>query len=139
MIDLCLIFVNWFSLEGFLVGNSSVHLFFVSRAYVFFCIFLILDSVIISSICARWKLLCLLKIDSWSVSSFCILFLLLADILISLELPCLIVYYKCSGTLPREPMPSNVTVRLPTLEDLDAYALEQWEVILSDFSPMKSY
>ncbi|XP_028775560.1 general transcription and DNA repair factor IIH subunit TFB2 isoform X2 [Neltuma alba] len=34
------------------------------------------------------------------------------------------------GTLPREPMPSNITVRLPTLEDLEAYALEQWECFL---------
>ncbi|KOM49049.1 hypothetical protein LR48_Vigan07g275300 [Vigna angularis] len=32
------------------------------------------------------------------------------------------------GTLPRESMPSNITVRLPTLENLEAYALEQWEV-----------
>ena len=40
----------------------------------------------------------------------------------------IIVYNKYRGTLPREPMPSNITVRLPTLEDLDAYALEQWEV-----------
>ncbi|KAK9085218.1 hypothetical protein Sjap_025629 [Stephania japonica] len=32
-----------------------------------------------------------------------------------------------SGALPREPMPSNITVRLPTLEELDVYALEQWE------------
>ncbi|GAV77919.1 Tfb2 domain-containing protein, partial [Cephalotus follicularis] len=31
------------------------------------------------------------------------------------------------GVLPREPMPSNVTVRLPSLQDLEAYALEQWE------------
>ncbi|KAF8409283.1 hypothetical protein HHK36_005357 [Tetracentron sinense] len=35
-----------------------------------------------------------------------------------------------SGVLPREPMPSNVTVRLPSLEDLEAYALEQWECFL---------
>ncbi|XAR59606.1 hypothetical protein NMG60_11015498 [Bertholletia excelsa] len=34
------------------------------------------------------------------------------------------------GILPREPMPSNVTVRLPTLEDLEAYAAEQWECFL---------
>ncbi|XP_054803641.1 general transcription and DNA repair factor IIH subunit TFB2 [Prosopis cineraria] len=34
------------------------------------------------------------------------------------------------GTLPREPMPSNITVRLPSLEDLEAYALEQWECFL---------
>ncbi|XP_022724545.1 RNA polymerase II transcription factor B subunit 2-like isoform X2 [Durio zibethinus] len=31
------------------------------------------------------------------------------------------------GILPREPMPSNVTARLPTLEELDAYAHGQWE------------
>ncbi|XP_020525409.1 RNA polymerase II transcription factor B subunit 2 isoform X2 [Amborella trichopoda] len=35
-----------------------------------------------------------------------------------------------SGTLSREPMPSSVTVRLPTLEELDAYALQQWECFL---------
>lgn len=34
------------------------------------------------------------------------------------------------GTLPRESMPSNITVRLPTLEDLETYALEQWECFL---------
>ncbi|GER26888.1 transcription factor-related [Striga asiatica] len=34
------------------------------------------------------------------------------------------------GVLPREPMPSNITVRLPSLEDLDAYALKQWESFL---------
>ncbi|TXG47373.1 hypothetical protein EZV62_026667 [Acer yangbiense] len=34
------------------------------------------------------------------------------------------------GALPREPMPSNVTVRLPTLEELEAYALGQWECFL---------
>lgn len=34
------------------------------------------------------------------------------------------------GVLPREPMPSNITVRLPSLEDLDAYALQQWECFL---------
>ncbi|CAA6655661.1 unnamed protein product [Spirodela intermedia] len=39
-------------------------------------------------------------------------------------------YLIHGGTLPREPMPSNVTVRLPTLEDLDAYAIEQWECFL---------
>ncbi|MQL88633.1 hypothetical protein Taro_021190 [Colocasia esculenta] len=39
-------------------------------------------------------------------------------------------YLVSGGSLPREPMPSNVTVRLPTLEDLDAYALEQWESFL---------
>lgn len=35
-------------------------------------------------------------------------------------------YY--SGVLPREPMPSTITVRLPSSADLDAYASEQWEV-----------
>ncbi|KAE8716937.1 putative rnf5 [Hibiscus syriacus] len=34
------------------------------------------------------------------------------------------------GILPREPMPPNVIARLPTLEELDAYALEQWECFL---------
>lgn len=34
-----------------------------------------------------------------------------------------------SGTLPRESMPSTVTGRLPSLEDLEAYALNQWEVV----------
>ncbi|KAG5528153.1 hypothetical protein RHGRI_028930 [Rhododendron griersonianum] len=33
-----------------------------------------------------------------------------------------------SGVLPREPMPSTITVRLPSLEDLEAYAAEQWEL-----------
>lgn len=33
-----------------------------------------------------------------------------------------------SGVLPREPMPTNITVRLPSSEDLDAYAAQQWEV-----------
>ncbi|KAJ6806086.1 RNA polymerase II transcription factor B subunit 2 isoform X1 [Iris pallida] len=39
-------------------------------------------------------------------------------------------YLVQGGTLPREPMPSNVTVRLPTIEELEAYALEQWECFL---------
>lgn len=34
------------------------------------------------------------------------------------------------GVLPREPMPSNITVRLPSLDDLEAYALGQWECFL---------
>ncbi|XP_075474231.1 LOW QUALITY PROTEIN: general transcription and DNA repair factor IIH subunit TFB2 [Primulina tabacum] len=34
------------------------------------------------------------------------------------------------GVLPREPMPSNIAVRLPSLEDLDSYALRQWECFL---------
>lgn len=32
--------------------------------------------------------------------------------------------------LAREPMPSNITVRLPSLEELEAYALDQWECFL---------
>ncbi|KAL4626773.1 general transcription and DNA repair factor IIH subunit TFB2 [Castanea sativa] len=32
--------------------------------------------------------------------------------------------------LPREPMPSNITVRLPSVEDLDVYAIGQWECFL---------
>ncbi|KAJ0966893.1 hypothetical protein J5N97_023810 [Dioscorea zingiberensis] len=39
-------------------------------------------------------------------------------------------YLVHGGSLPREPMPSSVTVRLPTAEDLEAYALEQWECFL---------
>ncbi|XP_008778436.1 general transcription and DNA repair factor IIH subunit TFB2 isoform X2 [Phoenix dactylifera] len=39
-------------------------------------------------------------------------------------------YLVFGGTLPREPMPLSVTVRLPTLEDLEVYALEQWECFL---------
>ncbi|KDO50848.1 hypothetical protein CISIN_1g040211mg, partial [Citrus sinensis] len=34
------------------------------------------------------------------------------------------------GALPREPMPSGITARLPTLEDLEAYAIGQWERFL---------
>ncbi|KAH6803837.1 transcription factor-like protein [Perilla frutescens var. frutescens] len=34
------------------------------------------------------------------------------------------------GASPREPMPSNVTVRLPSAEELDAYAVQQWEFFL---------
>ncbi|XP_044460906.1 general transcription and DNA repair factor IIH subunit TFB2 [Mangifera indica] len=34
------------------------------------------------------------------------------------------------GALPREPMPSNITVRLPSLEELEAYAVGQWECFL---------
>ncbi|KAK8992327.1 hypothetical protein V6N11_048411 [Hibiscus sabdariffa] len=34
------------------------------------------------------------------------------------------------GILPREPMPPNVIAILPTSEELDAYALEQWECFL---------
>lgn len=32
--------------------------------------------------------------------------------------------------LPREPMPSSITVRLPSSEELEAFALEQWECFL---------
>ncbi|XP_058083796.1 general transcription and DNA repair factor IIH subunit TFB2 isoform X3 [Magnolia sinica] len=39
-------------------------------------------------------------------------------------------YLVYGGALPREAMPSNITVRLPSLEDLEAYALEQWECFL---------
>ncbi|PIA44014.1 hypothetical protein AQUCO_01800227v1 [Aquilegia coerulea] len=39
-------------------------------------------------------------------------------------------YIVKGGVLPGEPMPSSITVRLPTLEELDAYALEQWECFL---------
>ncbi|XP_078427415.1 transcription factor-like protein [Wolffia australiana] len=39
-------------------------------------------------------------------------------------------YLVHGGNLPREPMPSSITVRLPTLEELDAYAVEQWECFL---------
>ncbi|XP_047337644.1 general transcription and DNA repair factor IIH subunit TFB2 [Impatiens glandulifera] len=34
------------------------------------------------------------------------------------------------GILPREAMASNITVRLPSLEELEAYAAEQWETFL---------
>ncbi|KAL9452534.1 hypothetical protein AB3S75_008344 [Citrus x aurantiifolia] len=34
------------------------------------------------------------------------------------------------GALPREPMPSGITARLPTLEDLEVYAIGQWECFL---------
>ncbi|PPD78419.1 hypothetical protein GOBAR_DD24656 [Gossypium barbadense] len=35
-----------------------------------------------------------------------------------------------TGIFPRELMPQSVTARLPTSEDLDAYAHEQWECFL---------
>ncbi|KAJ0081652.1 hypothetical protein Patl1_10776 [Pistacia atlantica] len=41
-----------------------------------------------------------------------------------------LLLYSLGGALPREPMPSNVTVRLPSLEELEAYALGQWECFL---------
>lgn len=34
------------------------------------------------------------------------------------------------GVLPREPMASNITVRLPSLAELEAYAAQQWECFL---------
>ncbi|CAI0407427.1 unnamed protein product [Linum tenue] len=34
------------------------------------------------------------------------------------------------GVLPREPMPPSLTGRLPSLEELEKYALEQWECFL---------
>nr|KAJ0213419.1 hypothetical protein LSAT_V11C400177860 [Lactuca sativa] len=34
------------------------------------------------------------------------------------------------GVLPREPMAANITVRLPSLEELDNYAGQQWECFL---------
>ncbi|KAF6155816.1 hypothetical protein GIB67_039147 [Kingdonia uniflora] len=37
--------------------------------------------------------------------------------------------YLKHGVVPRESMSSSITVRLPTSEELDAYALEQWEVM----------
>lgn len=39
-------------------------------------------------------------------------------------------YLVHGGALPREPMLSSITVRLPTAEELDAYALKQWECFL---------
>ncbi|KAK3016448.1 hypothetical protein RJ639_007803, partial [Escallonia herrerae] len=40
------------------------------------------------------------------------------------------LHWYRSGVLPREPMPSGVTARLPSLEDLDTYAHKQWESFL---------
>uniref|UniRef100_A0A0E0DK84 RNA polymerase II transcription factor B subunit 2 n=1 Tax=Oryza meridionalis TaxID=40149 RepID=A0A0E0DK84_9ORYZ len=39
-------------------------------------------------------------------------------------------YLVDGGSLPREPIPSSVTARLPTLAELEAFALEQWECFL---------
>ncbi|MCL7026080.1 hypothetical protein MKW94_021520 [Papaver nudicaule] len=39
-------------------------------------------------------------------------------------------YTAHGGVLPRESMSSSITVRLPTAEELDSYALEQWESFL---------
>lgn len=45
----------------------------------------------------------------------------------SLMIVC-IYWAFCSAILPREPMPSNITIRLPTSQELETYALQQWEV-----------
>ncbi|KAF3329257.1 general transcription factor IIH subunit 4 isoform X1 [Carex littledalei] len=39
-------------------------------------------------------------------------------------------YLISGGTLPREAMTLNAVVRLPSVEELDTYALEQWECFL---------
>ncbi|KAI3964626.1 hypothetical protein MKX01_020443 [Papaver californicum] len=39
-------------------------------------------------------------------------------------------YIAHGGVLPRESMSSSITVRLPSAEELDSYALEQWESFL---------
>ncbi|KAF3777628.1 RNA polymerase II transcription factor B subunit 2 [Nymphaea thermarum] len=39
-------------------------------------------------------------------------------------------YIVNGEAMPREPMPSSIVVRLPTLEELEAHALEQWENFL---------
>ncbi|KAJ4846570.1 RNA polymerase II transcription factor B 52 kDa subunit [Turnera subulata] len=39
-------------------------------------------------------------------------------------------HLKNGGVLPREAMPANVTARLPSLDELGQYALEQWERFL---------
>ncbi|KAG9441031.1 hypothetical protein H6P81_016885 [Aristolochia fimbriata] len=39
-------------------------------------------------------------------------------------------YLVYGGSLPREPMPTNITVRLPSPEELEAYAVDQWENFL---------
>uniref|UniRef100_A0A0E0PFT9 RNA polymerase II transcription factor B subunit 2 n=2 Tax=Oryza TaxID=4527 RepID=A0A0E0PFT9_ORYRU len=39
-------------------------------------------------------------------------------------------YLVDGGSLPREPIPSSVTARLPTLAELESFALEQWECFL---------
>ncbi|KAK4787591.1 hypothetical protein SAY86_011424 [Trapa natans] len=36
----------------------------------------------------------------------------------------------CGAILPREPMPSNITIRLPSSQELETYALQQWECFL---------
>uniref|UniRef100_A0ACD5YJ45 Uncharacterized protein n=1 Tax=Avena sativa TaxID=4498 RepID=A0ACD5YJ45_AVESA len=41
-----------------------------------------------------------------------------------------ITIFFCSGSLPRQPIPSSITGRLPTLTELENYALEQWECFL---------
>uniref|UniRef100_A0ACD5Y6U9 Uncharacterized protein n=1 Tax=Avena sativa TaxID=4498 RepID=A0ACD5Y6U9_AVESA len=39
-------------------------------------------------------------------------------------------YLVSGGSLPRQPIPSSITGRLPTLTELENYALEQWECFL---------
>ncbi|XP_051219942.1 general transcription and DNA repair factor IIH subunit TFB2 [Lolium perenne] len=39
-------------------------------------------------------------------------------------------YLVSGGSLPREPVPSSITSRLPTVTELENYALEQWECFL---------
>ncbi|KAM0877308.1 hypothetical protein ACQ4PT_035571 [Festuca glaucescens] len=39
-------------------------------------------------------------------------------------------YLVSGGSLPREPVPSSITARLPTITELENYALEQWECFL---------
>ncbi|OAY83764.1 General transcription factor IIH subunit 4 [Ananas comosus] len=47
-------------------------------------------------------------------------------------------YLTHGGTLPREPMPPNVTVRLPTLEDLEVYAHQQWVLLATTYKLISS-
>ncbi|KAJ3689275.1 hypothetical protein LUZ61_018439 [Rhynchospora tenuis] len=39
-------------------------------------------------------------------------------------------YLTTGGTVPREPMPLNAAVRLPSVGELETYAMEQWECFL---------
>jgi len=48
-------------------------------------------------------------------------------------------YFYCSGSLPREPLPLSVTGRLPTPADLEAYALDQWEVRMPKLNSERVY
>ncbi|KAK6917534.1 Transcription factor Tfb2, C-terminal domain [Dillenia turbinata] len=52
------------------------------------------------------------------------------DRLVQLRVANLQKHLVYGGVLPREPMSSSITIRLPSLEDLEAYALEQWECFL---------